>query len=372
MTDKTTFNELVGKNKQREAVKKAMQNMQEKQLKDEEKRYKSLAYPLVYLNKYMTELANLLNSLGEEIEIPEACLKNPNNLLKCLTDELPDIAKLDDGISPIELLNWLKKGIQLPIKYQLFHEKIVGNLTNNKIEKSVDFDKRHDFSLTLECVPEKRSDVKLTFFDFRSIDQKLTDKEKFLRNHNLDFTASEVKCENGQDVKAELQVENKVDIKFQFNGNEKTGLIDLEIQNFGGMGKNGEFGFIKLEIAPILVNARLIEALALFVLRRPSELFGIAEVVKDEFTKQPTKQYVPKKSQFKKVNLMKVLKNINEETQKTSKVVKNTQKEIEKIKTRQKKTQKTVEEIHIDQKKHTALVVGWMTSLLSKQDSRSR
>lgn len=175
------------------------------------------------------------------------------------------------------------------------------------------------------------------------------------------------------DVKAELKVENKVDIEFRFRGNEKTGLIDLEIQNFGGMGEKGIFGLIKLEITPTLVNARLIEAIAAFMLRKPSELLGITKVVKDEpVVEQIVNQYIPKKSQFQKVNLMKVLKDIHEETQETSKIVKNTQQEVEKIKIKQEETQRTVKEIHTDQKKHTSLIVGWMTSLFNNKDSRSR
>ncbi|MFK5971010.1 MAG: hypothetical protein QM487_12960 [Candidatus Marithrix sp.] len=169
-----------------------------------------------------------------------------------------------------------------------------------------------------------------------------------------------------------LEVENKIDIKFQFTGNEKTGLIDLEILNFGGTGEKGKLGLIKLAIVPTLINARFIEALAAFLLRRPSELLGISKVVKNESAIQPVKQYVPKKSQFKKVNLMKILKNIHKETQETSKIVKNTQQEIASIKVKQEKTEKTVKDIHLDQKKHTSLIVGWTTSLLNKNNSRSR
>ncbi|MDM8566512.1 hypothetical protein QUF74_12785 [Candidatus Halobeggiatoa sp. HSG11] len=350
---------------QRQAIETAVVKMQKKQYEDEEKRYKRLTYPLSYLNKYMTELARLLNSLKEEIEIPEACMKNPDKLLDYLSSEIPDIANLDNEIKPIEFINWLKEGVQLSAEYQLFREKIVGDFTNYKVEKSVDFNRRYDFSFSLECVSKKRADVKLTFFDFRSLDQKLTNTELFLRDHNLDFTVSEVQCKNGRDVKAELQVEKKVDIEFRFIGNEKTGLIDLEIRNFGGKGKKGEFGIIKLGIAPNLVNARLVEALAAFMLRRPSELLKIAEVVE----KESVKLYVPKKSQFKKVNLMKVLKKLHEENQETSKVIENTHKEVKKMKVKQEETQKTVTEIHTDQKKHTSLIVGWMASLHNRRNS---
>ena len=367
-----TLGELAGKDAQRQAVINAVQDMQEKQQENEEKRYKRLAYPLSYLNKYMTELARLLNSLKEEIDIPEVFMKNPEKILKYLRDEIPDIAKLEDEVEPVDLLNWLKEGIQISTKYKLFHEDIKGNLMNYRVEKSIDFSKRHDFSLVLECVPEKRSDVKFTFFDFRSINQKLTDKESFLRDYNIEFNASQEKCNNGKDVKVTLEVENKVDIKFQFTGNEKTGLIDLKILNFGGIGEKGKFGIIKLAIVPNLINARLVESLAAIVLRRPSELFKIAEVVKNESAHKSVKQYVPKRSQFKKVNLMKVLKELHKETQETSKIVKNTQQEVVDIKVKQEETQKTVEEIHLDQKKHTSLIVGWTTSLINKKDSSSR
>ncbi len=372
MTDQKILGELAGKDAQRQAVMNAVQNMQEEQRENEENRYKKLAYPLIYLNKYMTELARLLNSLKDEIEIPESCMKNPDILLKYLKNEIPDIAKLKDEIKPIELFNWLKEGIKVSAKYKLFHENIKGNLINYKVEKSIDFSRRHDFSLTLECIPENRSNVKLTFFDFRNINHKLTDKESFLHDCNLAFNASQERCNNGKDVKVTLEVENKIDIKFQFTGNEKTGLIDLEILNFGGNGEKGKLGLIKLAIVPTLINARFIEALAAFLLRRPSELLGISKVVKNESAIQPVKQYVPKKSQFKKVNLMKILKDIHKETQETSKIVKNTQQEIASIKVKQEKTEKTVKDIHLDQKKHTSLIVGWTTSLLNKNNSRSR
>ncbi len=362
--------ELAGKDAHRQAVMNAVQNMQEKQQENEEKRYKKLAYPLCYLNKYMTELARLLNSLKDEIEIPEACMKKPERLLEYLRDEIPDIAKLENEIEPVELLNWLKEGIKISAKYKLFHENVKGNLINFKVEKSIDFSRRHDFSLILECVPEKRSDVKLTFFDFRNIKQKLTDKESFLHDCNLAFNASQERCNNSKDVKVTLELENKIDIKFQFTGNEKTGLIDLEILNFGGNGEKGKLGLIKLTIVPTLINARFIEALAAFLLRRPSELLGIAKIVKNESAIQPVKQYTPKKSQFKKVNLMKVLKDIHSETEETSKIVKNTQQEIVNIKAKQEETQKTVKEIHLDQKKHKSLIVGWTTSLLKSSRSR--
>ncbi|MBE9562624.1 MAG: hypothetical protein IMF12_07160, partial [Proteobacteria bacterium] len=320
--------ELTGKDVKRQAVKNAVQSMQEEQLEEEEKIYKKLAYPLNYLNKYMTELARLLNSLKEEIEIPEVCMEQPEKLLKYLSNEIPDIAKLEDEVEPVELLNWLKEGIQVSARYKLFHEDVKGNFVNYKVEKLGDFKRRHDFALNLECIPEKGSDVKLTFFDFRNLTQKFTDKEAFLHDYNLVFNASQEKCENGKDVKVTLKVENKVNIGLRFSGNEKTGSIDLEILNFGGMGEKDKFGLIKLEIAPTLVNAKFVEALAAFVLKRPSKLLKIAKIVKDEPVQHSVTQYIPKKSQFKKVNLMKVLKDIHKETQKTNRVVKHTQQEV--------------------------------------------
>ena len=123
-----TLGELAGKDAQRQAVMNAVQNMQEEQRENEEKRYKRLAYPLSYLNKYMTELARLLNSLKEEIEIPEVFMKNPEKILKYLRNEIPDIAKLEDEVEPVDLLNWLKEGIQVSTKYKLFHENKILHL----------------------------------------------------------------------------------------------------------------------------------------------------------------------------------------------------------------------------------------------------
>ena len=372
MTDKTTFEELSDTATQKQGIQIAIKKMQEQQSVAEEKTYKSLAYPLTYLNKYMTELARILNYLRNEIEIPEICWEEPNKFIACLKNEVPGVVRLEDEKDPFKLFSLLQKGVKVSAEYNLFHEKINGNFINYQVEKSNNFAKRHDFSFNLECVPEKRSDVQLTFFDFRNINQKLTDKELFLRDNNLDFDVSEVKCQNDRDVKAELKVWSKVDINFRFTGNVKTGLIDLEILNFGGMGKKGEFGLIRLEIEPTLVNVRLIGALASFALRQPSELFGIAKVVKNKQVKQFTKQYVPKKSQFKKVNIMKVLKDIHEETQKTNKVVRKTQKEVEKIKVKQDKTQETVDKIQVNQKEQTSLILGWVTALFGRKDSRLR
>jgi hypothetical protein len=96
--------------------------------------------------------------------------------------------------------------------------------------------------------------------------------EDFLRNNLIAFTVYEAGPSKTGQVKVTFDVTPVIKIRFDFVGNPETGMLNLTIQNCGGLGKDGRLGKTKFVIPPSQVGPKLVEALIRYVLRKPNQL----------------------------------------------------------------------------------------------------
>ena len=257
----------------------------------------------------------------------------PLNYIRCYMNELA------------ELLNELKTEVRIPVQYDIDRlETIEGDLTQFQVTQIGDFgeDRAGDFGLGCQCSSERNDYLRL--FDFRHSDQNSNTKtklEQFLCDHHLGFRTFEKTCRDGS-LKIEFQIETTVNVEFRFRGNPKTGLIDLIIQNNGGLGQNGELGNIKLAFSPYKVNVDLIEAIVRCVMRKPSQLHSMAMSPSLTEKIKTAVPYQAKSSELNKEEMTNIAE-ILDRIQKDTEALKQEQGVIKKaIKTSQKQTQQAI------------------------------
>lgn len=257
----------------------------------------------------------------------------PLNYIRCYMNELA------------ELLNELKAEVRIPVQYDIDGlETIEGNFTQFQVTQRGDFgeDRAGDFGLCCQCSSERNDYLRL--FDFRDSDQNRNTKtklEQFLCDHDLGFRIFEETCRDGS-IKVEFQIETTVNVEFRFRGNPKTGLIDLIIQNNGGLAQNGELGNIKLAFSPYKVNVDLVEAIVRCVMRKPSQLHSMAMSLSLTEKIKTAVPYQAKSSELNKEEMTDIAE-ILDRIQKDTQAIKQEQGVIKKaIKTSQKQTQQAI------------------------------
>jgi F0F1-type ATP synthase membrane subunit b/b' len=288
----------------------------------------------------------------------------PLNYIRCYMNELA------------ELLNELKAEIQIPVQYDICALKtteghsthirdlqtIEGHLTDFKVTTIGDFGENRvgDFALSCQCSSERNNFLRL--FDFRDNHHSRntkTELEQSLSDYHLAFRTFEKKCCDGS-IQVEFQIDNTVNVEFRFLGNSKTGLIDLIIQNNGGLGQNGELGHIELAFSPYKVNIDLIEAIVRCVMRKPSQLHSLAmSPTQSQKLKTAVPYRAPSSLGENMTNIAEILDRIEkgtetlkQEQQAIKKTIKNTQKQTQQaIKTSEKEVKKAIETSQQENKK---------------------
>jgi len=318
--------------------------------------YKELIPTLKYLRLYMDELAESLDDLKDDLQIPVTYI------IRC-----PE----EDNINGQTLIDGYLSNFKIAI------------LQNDSREPNL----QYDFSLRFQCCKEDNPDIHL--FAFREMGapgiRVRTGLEKLLRDYNLKFDFSEQACTGGTTLKFRFDIKPVVNVELKFEGNPKTKTIDLTIQNGWGLGKKGEFGTVKLYGIPSEIKkngANAIEALIRTVMRYPSRLFEFFDRIEENQVATIPEPIVGKKTTFKKANVTEILDRIQDDNQQIKT-------DYQEIKTAQQKTNKSIEKLEKtvkgehaktrevttllaeEQQKQNATVFGWLfTALFNRKDGR--
>ncbi len=268
------------------------------------------------------------------------------------------------------------------VSYTIFEGSLPyeGRQTHYQIQKVAwSAERDGNFALCWECVSTCQIGRQKTFFRKEGNVRERTNIEDFLRNNQIAFTLYEAGPGRTGEIKMTFDITPVIKIRFDFAGNPETGMLELTVQNCGGLGKDGRLGKTKFIISPSQVGPKLVEALIRYVLRKPNQLAMLAN------SSEQTAKVAPKIQNSLldlEEDLLTLLTKIAQEDREIKQIVTTTRKEtkqgITDIKTQlgemQKFNEKTAEDIekfnrwlaeqHEQEAKERATLFQWLVGLV--------